>query len=132
MRQPNRDAADRVSAPPDQDAAGAALRACFLAICRLSRRARSESTSSRAFIRNGSSPPIRSIVRRAFMLMRNETLQPRVSLAMLTVWRLGRKTRFFLLLAWLTRWPLRTPFPVNSQRRDMADFLLAAVGEPVS
>jgi hypothetical protein len=31
------------------------------------------------------------------------------------------KTRFLLLLAWLTRWPLRTPLPVNSQRRAMGD-----------
>src|SRR5207248_11667894 len=35
------------------------------------------------------------------------------------VCKFGRYTRLVLLLAWLTLLPTRTPFPVNSQRRDM-------------
>src|ERR1700730_5879234 len=57
---------------------------------------------------------------RAFMLILSETVCLSASLASVTVCRLGRNTRFFLLFAWLTRCPLRTPFPVNSQRLDMA------------
>src|SRR5882724_1705502 len=57
---------------------------------------------------------------RAFMLILSETVCLSASLASVTVCRLGRNTRFVLLFAWLTRCPLRTPFPVNSQRRDMA------------
>ena len=68
-----------------------------------------------------SSPPWRSTVFNATMLIFKETLWPRVSLASVSLCKFGRKTRFLLLLAWLTRWPLRTPLPVNSQRRAMGD-----------
>jgi hypothetical protein len=32
------------------------------------------------------------------------------------------------MFEWLTLWPTRTPLPVNSQRRDMVDFLCAMPG----
>ena len=59
--------------------------ACFLAIWRFSRRARSESKSSFAFSRKGSRPPMRSTERNAFMLMRSRTFWPSASLASDTV-----------------------------------------------
>ena len=106
-------------------AAGAAsVFACFLTIWRFRRSALVDRPSLRALSRNTSNPPLRSMVRSAFMLIFSDTFWPSVSLARLTVWRLGRNTRFLRLLAWLTRCPLRTPFPVNSQRRAMASSFL--------
>src|SRR5262245_18081321 len=63
------------------------------------------------------------------MLIFNDTFWPSVSVASVTVCRLGRKTRFLLLFAWLTKWPLWTPLPVNSQRRAMGAVLHILAGQ---
>src|ERR1043166_2398376 len=39
---------------------------------------------------------------------------------MVTLSRFGRNRRLVLMFEWLTLWPTRTPFPVRSQRRDIA------------
>ena len=66
-------------------AVAASVFACFLAIWRFKRSALVESPSSRAFNRNTSNPPLRSMVLSTFMQIFSDTVWPSVSLARLTV-----------------------------------------------
>src|SRR5207344_3345678 len=63
------------------------------------------------------SMPFFSMVRRPRVDTRRETQRRSVSSQKRWVWRLGRKRRRFLLLAWETRFPTATLLPVTSQTR---------------
>src|SRR5215471_11010944 len=84
--------------------------------------ARAVSVSRRSGVpsRKASMPPLRSTVRIARVESRSRTSEPRISESSELSWRLGRKRRRVLLLAWLTLLPVSTPLPVISQRRDIA------------
>src|SRR5690606_38334431 len=86
---------------------------------RLTLSARALSFSSEVLSSQLSSPPLCSTERRPCVETRNLKLLSRFSLSSVTFCRFGRKTRFVLLLAWLTLWPIWRPLPVSSQMRDI-------------
>src|SRR5208282_3337938 len=63
------------------------------------------------------------MVRMARVDSRNRTARSSASDSTEVTWRLGRKRRLVLLLAWLTLLPTSTPLPVMLHRRDMGKSL---------
>src|SRR6056297_1551887 len=94
--------------------------ACAFAISFLIFSAFEESSTSFALARNPSSPPRASTVRRAEADTRRRNVRPSASDISAVSFRFGRNRRLVLLLAWLTLLPTIGPFPVSSQRRDIA------------
>jgi hypothetical protein len=78
-----------------------------------------ESFSSLVLSSQLSSPPLCSTERKPWVDTRNLKPRSSFSLSSVTFCRLGRKTRFVLLLAWLTLLPVMRPLPVSSQMRAM-------------
>src|ERR1700742_2166992 len=89
------------------------------------RRARGERSSSAAFSKKTSSPPLKSRVRSAALVTRRRKVWPSASDCSAVSRSDGRNRRLVLIFEWLTLCPTIGPTPVSSQRRDMATDLPA-------
>src|SRR5258705_13546313 len=92
----------------------------FFSIARFRSSARGERTSTRAFSRKASRPPLWSTLFSALVETRRRTLRPSASEMKVTLHRFGRKRRLVLMFEWLTLWPTCGPLAVSSQRRDIS------------
>src|SRR3954468_13491376 len=100
----------RTRIPAAQAAAGSAESLAFT--WRLIFRARGDRSSSEAFSRKTSRPPLASRVRSAALVTRRRYDWPSASDCRVAGDSAGRNRRFVLMFEWLTLWPTIGPTPV--------------------